>query len=117
MKVAALHCNALRTRPCACRFPPGRRLIARLCRSRDFVRDGLRAYRRLRLVWRAAMHVIRRRGWEIPERLATPEHLFVNRRGLLAASAAAALSLAPKLAFAQRISDLPDHQGSLFSRP
>ena len=26
------------------------------------------------------MHVIRRRGWELPERLATPEHLFFNRR-------------------------------------
>ena len=28
------------------------------------------------------MQVIRRRGWEIPERLATPEHLFVDRRSL-----------------------------------
>src|SRR5262249_14735185 len=52
-------------------------------------------------------HVIRRRGWEIPDRLATPEHLFLNRRALLAGSGAAALSLAPKLALAQRISDLP----------
>lgn len=26
------------------------------------------------------MNVIRRRGWEIPERLATPEHLVFNRR-------------------------------------
>ena len=30
------------------------------------------------------MHVIRRRGWEIPEREATPEHIFLNRRALLA---------------------------------
>ena len=30
------------------------------------------------------MHVIRRRGWEIPERDATPEHLFLNRRAFLA---------------------------------
>ena len=29
------------------------------------------------------MHVIRRRGWEIPESLATPEHLFLNRRTFL----------------------------------
>ena len=43
------------------------------------------------------MHVIRRRGWEIPERLATPEHLFFNRRGFLAASGAAALALSPRL--------------------
>ena len=30
------------------------------------------------------MNVIRRRGWEIPERLATPEHLFFNRRAFMA---------------------------------
>ena len=32
------------------------------------------------------MHVIRRRGWEIPERHATPEHLFLDRRAFLAAA-------------------------------
>ena len=36
------------------------------------------------------MNVIRRRGWEMPERLATPEHLFFNRRALLGAAAGAA---------------------------
>src|SRR6266446_3027887 len=60
------------------------------------------------------MHVIRRRGWEIPECLATPEHLFLNRRALLAGSSAAALSLAPKIALAQRISDLPDPTKDLY---
>src|SRR5260370_6512801 len=55
-----------------------------------------------------AMHVIRRREWEIPERLATPEHLFLNRRAFLAATGAVALSLSPKTALAQRVSDLPD---------
>src|SRR5438046_10676636 len=60
------------------------------------------------------MHVIRRRGWQIPERLATPEHLFFNRRALLAASGAAALSLSPKVALAQRISDLPDPTKDLY---
>ena len=60
------------------------------------------------------MHVIRRRGWEIPERLATPEHLFLNRRALLAGSGAAALSLAPNIALAQRISDLPDPTQDLY---
>jgi sulfoxide reductase catalytic subunit YedY len=54
------------------------------------------------------MHVIRRRGWEIPECLATPEHLVLNRRALLAATGAAALSLAPKMALAQRVKNLPD---------
>ena len=33
------------------------------------------------------MHVIRRRGWEIPEREATPEHIFLNRRAFLAGPA------------------------------
>lgn len=31
------------------------------------------------------MHVIRRKGWEIPERLATPESVYLNRRQILAA--------------------------------
>jgi methionine sulfoxide reductase catalytic subunit len=65
------------------------------------------------------MHVIRRRGWEIPERLATPEHLFLDRRAFLAATgaigaSAAALALAPGAARAQRISDLPDPTAGLY---
>jgi sulfoxide reductase catalytic subunit YedY len=60
------------------------------------------------------MHVIRRRGWEIPERLATPEDLLFNRRALLAATGAAALSLSPKMALAQRIGDLPDPTKDLY---
>ena len=60
------------------------------------------------------MHVIRRRGWEIPERLATPEHLFFNRRAFLAAGGAAALALSPELAWAQRIADLPDPTAALY---
>ena len=34
------------------------------------------------------MHVIHRKGWDIPERETTPEHLFLNRRALLKAGAA-----------------------------
>jgi methionine sulfoxide reductase catalytic subunit len=60
------------------------------------------------------MHVIRRRGWEIPERLATPEHLFFNRRAFLAGSGAAALALSPELTWAQRIADLPDPTANLY---
>jgi len=30
------------------------------------------------------MNIIRRRGWEIPERELTPEHLFFSRRSFLA---------------------------------
>src|SRR5438876_10729735 len=59
------------------------------------------------------MHVIRRRGWEIPERLATPEHLFLDRRAVLAGSAALLVS-SPTAAFAQRIADLPDPTKDLY---
>ncbi len=30
------------------------------------------------------MHIIRRRGWETAERLITPEHVMLNRRGMIA---------------------------------
>jgi sulfoxide reductase catalytic subunit YedY len=62
------------------------------------------------------MNVIRRRGWEIPERLATPEHLFFNRRAFLAGGASA-LALAPHIAAAQRVTDLatlPDPTADLY---
>ncbi len=61
------------------------------------------------------MNVIRRRGWDLPERLATPEHLVFNRRGLLAA--AAALALLPRATSAQRVTDLahlPDPTADLY---
>jgi sulfoxide reductase catalytic subunit YedY len=59
------------------------------------------------------MHVIRKRGWEIPERLATPESVYLNRRDILKASgfslmgglAAAALS-APAVAQGDRTGHL-----------
>jgi sulfoxide reductase catalytic subunit YedY len=60
------------------------------------------------------MHVIRRRGWEIPEREATPEHVFLDRRNFLTGAGAAALALPPELAMAQRISDLPDPTRDLY---
>ena len=61
------------------------------------------------------MHVIHRRGWEIPESQATPEHLFFNRRSVLTGmGAAAAAIVAPGLANAQRISDLPDPSAGLY---
>src|SRR5436305_10140258 len=61
------------------------------------------------------MHVIHRRGWEIPESRATPEHLFFNRRAFVgAAAAAAATTLAPGRALAQRVADLPDPTASLY---
>ena len=63
------------------------------------------------------MHVIHRRGWELPEHQATPERLFFDRRQLLAAAGTAALALSPALAQAQRLSDLanlPDPSASLY---
>jgi sulfoxide reductase catalytic subunit YedY len=62
------------------------------------------------------MPVIRRRGWEIPARLATPEHLFFNRRAFLAASGIAALGISLPVdgALAQRASDLPDPTKDLY---
>lgn len=48
------------------------------------------------------MNVIHRRGWEIPEREATPEHLFFDRRNLLKAGLAlGAGSMLPQVAAAQ----------------
>jgi sulfoxide reductase catalytic subunit YedY len=62
------------------------------------------------------MHVIRRRPWHLPERLATSEALFLDRRRFVAGAAALALSPAtmPVTAFAQRIADLPDPSASLY---
>jgi sulfoxide reductase catalytic subunit YedY len=55
------------------------------------------------------MNVIRRRGWEMPESHATPEHLFFNRRALLGLTAGAAIAgLTPRIALAQRAGDQPD---------
>jgi sulfoxide reductase catalytic subunit YedY len=62
------------------------------------------------------MHVIHRRGWELPEHHATPERLFFDRRSLLAGAGAiaAASAFAPGSAAAQRVADLPDPSASLY---
>jgi len=61
------------------------------------------------------MHVIRRRGWEIPEAHATPEHIFLNRRSLIAGAATLAASSAlPDAALAQRVADVPDPTAALY---
>jgi methionine sulfoxide reductase catalytic subunit len=61
------------------------------------------------------MHVIRRRGWEIPESQATPEHVFFNRRAFLSGAATiAAAGALPRNALAQRVSDVPDPTGDLY---
>ena len=61
------------------------------------------------------MNVIRRRGWDIPDSRLTPEHLFLDRRAVLAG--AAAMALLPSAAGAQRVSDLdkiPDPSADLY---
>src|ERR1700724_3611578 len=63
------------------------------------------------------MHVIHRRGWEIPEGQATPERFFLDRRQFLAAAGCAGIMLAPGLAQAQRVSalaGLPDPSAKLY---
>ena len=61
------------------------------------------------------MHIFRRRGWELPEHLATPEHVYMNRRALMGAAAAAGIAVVtPTIARAQRASDMPDPSASLY---
>ena len=62
------------------------------------------------------MNVIRRRGWEISDRLATPEHLVFNRRNFLIGGASA-MALMSGPASAQRVTDLaamPDPTADLY---
>jgi methionine sulfoxide reductase catalytic subunit len=58
------------------------------------------------------MPVIRRPRWSLPEHLATPEHLFLDRRALIGGGAA--MLLAPAVAAAQRVTDLPDPTADLY---
>jgi sulfoxide reductase catalytic subunit YedY len=61
------------------------------------------------------MNVIRRRGWELPESRATPEHIFLDRRAFVGGVAsAAAVGLSPAPGFAQRVADLPDPTADLY---
>jgi methionine sulfoxide reductase catalytic subunit len=60
------------------------------------------------------MHIMRRRGWELPEHMATPEHLFFDRRAFLLATGATAAALSPAAALAQRVGDLPDPTSDLY---
>jgi methionine sulfoxide reductase catalytic subunit len=61
------------------------------------------------------MHVVHRRGWEIPEHQATPEGVYLDRRGFLnVAAGAAAATLVPRMARAQRVTDVPDPTKDLY---
>ena len=57
-----------------------------------------------------------RRPWDLPDRLATPEHLVFSRRALLVGGASA-LAAMPGVAMAQRVTDLdklPDPSAGLY---
>jgi len=61
------------------------------------------------------MNVISRRGWDIPDRELTPEHLFLSRRTMIAGVTAVAFGAGA--AHAQRVSDLaklPDPTADLY---
>jgi sulfoxide reductase catalytic subunit YedY len=60
------------------------------------------------------MNIIHRRAWELPEHVATPEHVALNRRAFLGAAAGAAAMLAPGSADAQRVTDIPDPTKDLY---
>jgi sulfoxide reductase catalytic subunit YedY len=60
------------------------------------------------------MHVVRRRGWELPDDAATPEPLAFSRRAFLGAAAGAAVATLAPPALAQRIADLPDPTKDLY---
>ena len=62
------------------------------------------------------MNVIRRRGWEMPESCATPEHLFFNRRAFLGRRPARSRRrrLRRAGAAAQRVADMPDPTADLY---
>src|SRR5262249_28253910 len=60
------------------------------------------------------MHVIRRRSWELPQRLATPEHLFFNRRAVLAGASAAAATAVTGLGLTSAAADAPDPTADLY---
>jgi sulfoxide reductase catalytic subunit YedY len=61
------------------------------------------------------MHAIhRRRPWHMPEHLATPEHVYLNRRAFMASAAGATTIALTGSAAAQRVADLPDPTAKLY---
>ena len=61
------------------------------------------------------MLIRKRKGWELPESAATPEHVFLNRRTLLSAAGfTAAGAMLPNAAFAQRVENAPDPTADLY---
>jgi len=63
------------------------------------------------------MHVIRKRGWEVPERLATPESVYLNRREILKASGFSLMSGLATAALAGRVAAQSAGTADLYPAP
>jgi len=63
------------------------------------------------------MHVIRKRGWEIPERLATPESVYLNRREILKASGFSLMSGLATTALVGRVAAQSAGTADLYPAP
>lgn len=63
------------------------------------------------------MSIIRRRDWEIPERLATPESVFCNRRAVLAGLGFTGAALAGGAAFPPSVHAETDPSAGLYPAP
>jgi sulfoxide reductase catalytic subunit YedY len=63
------------------------------------------------------MHVIRKRGWEIPERLATPESVYLNRREILKASGFSLMSGLAAAALTGNAAAQADSTADLYPAP
>ena len=63
------------------------------------------------------MHVMRKRGWEIPERLATPESIYFNRRDVLKASGYSLMGGLAATAFADSAQAQADPTLDLYPAP
>ena len=60
------------------------------------------------------MHIKKWRGWEIPERLATPESIYLDRRAILKASGFALMGGLAATAFARRAAAATDPTADLY---
>ncbi len=63
------------------------------------------------------MHVIHKRGWELPEHAATPEHIFLNRRSFLSGLTGAGALLAGSSFLSHAAQGAEDPSANLYPAP
>ena len=80
------------------------------------LRERGRKLRFLRTQEERDMLYLRRKGWEIAESRVTPEHLFLNRRSLLAGAAALAARWAVPAAWVQQWAGLQSDAAAPLAR-